>query len=207
MESKGIDGYVAAASELIPRYDAVSQSDLFSPIKRLIPNKTCRILDVGAGTGAGAAWFATHGHQVLAVEPVDAFRKAGIARHGIRNIEWLDDMLPALTATSERHEVFDLVLLSAVWHHLTAVQRKYAMPNLVRLIAPSGHLFVSVRNGPGARNRPCYDAPPQELVDLAITESLQPVLCQPAESVQSENRAAGVTWTWLVFTKGAPLRA
>lgn len=96
------------------------------------------MIDIGAGTGAAAAWFAQQAQQVLAVEPVTAFRKAGAQLHQSENIEWLDDCLPDLAATTKRREVFDLVVLSAVWHHLDATQRQRAMPNVRRLMAVGG---------------------------------------------------------------------
>ncbi len=162
------------------------------------------MIDIGAGTGAAAAWFARHGQHVLAVEPVVAFRKAGKRLHKSPNIEWLDDCAPELATTLERCEVFDLVLLSAVWHHLDSDQRQRAMPNLRALMVAGGVLVISLRHGPGAQSRACFDAPPEELAELAKAEGLQLELCQSVDSVQDANRAAGVTWTWMVFRSENP---
>jgi len=200
LERNVIEGYAEDAVELIPRFEAVSPEKLFAPVAHLLPNGPIKIADLGAGTGVAAAWFASRGQHVLAVEPVTEFRKMGKKLHKSQSIEWLDDTLPQLSQTLARGETFDLVLLSAVWHHLNADQRRCALPNLRALIAPEGLLIMSLRNGPGAPNRPCHETHPDELIDLAITEGLNLVFRQNAESVQIKNRTAGVTWTWLVFS-------
>ncbi|MCK4860421.1 MAG: class I SAM-dependent methyltransferase [Rhodobacteraceae bacterium] len=201
MEKNIIEGYTTAALELIPRFEAVSPEILFAPIAHLFPSAPAQIADIGAGTGAAAAWFANHGQQVLAVEPVADFRKAGRRLHKSKRIEWLDDALPDLPQTLARSDTFDIVLLSAVWHHLDSRQRRAAMPKLQSLIAPKGLLVISLRNGPGSPSRPCYESHPEELVSLARAENLKLTFKQEAESVQKANRSAGVTWTWLAFSK------
>ncbi len=204
MDRAVISGYEVDAHRLIPKFEAVSPSALFAPVADLLPQGPCKVIDIGAGTGAAAAWFAQSDQHVLAVEPVAAFRKAGKQLHGSPNIEWLDDCAPELATTLERREVFDLVLLSAVWHHLNTDQRRRAMPNLRALMAAGGVLAISLRDGPGAPSRACYDAPPEELAELAHAEGLLLEFCQSADSVQNDNLAAGVTWTWMVFRSENP---
>lgn len=199
MSGTVINGYVAAARELIAKYAAISPDKVFSPVAHLLPVGSGRTVDIGAGTGAGAAWFASRGQYVLAVEPVEEFRQAGMARHKSANVEWLDDALPDLPRTRERGEKFDLVMLSAVWHHLDSDQRQRAMPALAALIAPGGSLVISVRTGPGARARPVYNSSPEDLIDLANAAGLRLRFRKLADPVQPANQAAGVTFCWLVF--------
>ncbi len=201
-ENVVIKGYTAAARDLIPRYESISPDQLTAPIKHLLPTDPARIADIGAGTGVAAAWLALQGHQVLAVEPVAQFRDAGKSLHPSDNIEWLNDTLPALTKTLQRREEFDVILLSAVWHHLEKFQRQIAIPNIRELLAPRGKLIISLRDGPGAHSRPCYDASTDELIALASAQDLQPVFQQTANSIQAANQKAGVTWTWMVFSDG-----
>jgi len=204
VDSDVIKGYEAAAHKLIPKFEAVSPSALFAPVADLLPQGPCKVIDIGAGTGTAAAWFAQLGQHVLAVEPVAAFRKAGKRLHKSSNIEWLDDCAPELATTLERREVFDLVLLSAVWHHLDSDQRQRVIPNLRGLMVAGGVLVISLRHGPGVPSRVCYDAPPEELAGLAKAEGLQLEFCQSVDSVQDANRAAGVKWTWMVFRSENP---
>ena len=157
------------------------------------------MIDIGAGTGRDAAWFGTRGYHVLAVEPVAAFRNAGTALHQSSPIEWLDDSLPYLRRTLERGETFDAVMVNAVWQHMDDEQRRIALPNMKKLTARNGHLIISVRNGPGVPTRPCFATRAEDTITLARTAGLNLVFSKTTNSVQTENRAAGVTWTWLAF--------
>lgn len=95
----------------------------------LIPTSPSCILDVGAGIGTDAAAFAAMGHTVVAVEPVDALRVAGIRQHPSPRIEWLDDSQPDLAIVQSSRKEFDFVMLSAVWMHLDEHERRRAMTN------------------------------------------------------------------------------
>ncbi len=194
-----IKGYCDDAEMLIPRYEAISCSDLYAHVADLLPQEYKRVLDVEAGTGRDGAWFTSKGCQALAVEPVDAFREAGSSYHPSSQIEWLDDSLPYLTRVLARNDHFDFVMLSGVWQHLDSEQRCIAMPRLRLLMAPAGRLLISVRHGPGALTRHCFPTSAEETVALAQVNGLGVVLWQEAESIQTKNRKAGVTWTWLVF--------
>lgn len=78
-----LEGYEAAAMPaLIARFDAIPSEEIYAPVVDLMPTRPARVVDIGAGTGRDAAWFARQGHDVLAVEPVRALREAGIALHG-----------------------------------------------------------------------------------------------------------------------------
>ena len=195
------DGYATAAPELIERFEALSSACVYEPIRDLLPNTLVRVVDVGAGTGRDAAWFAGQGHQVLAVEPVSPLREAGMALHRSTSIEWLDDRLPELTRARLR-EPFDLVVLSAVWQHLGDDERRLAMESLAALTACGGTLVLSLRHGPGAPDRPINPVNPDETIRTARQHGLSVVRRIEADSMQAANQANGVRWTWLVLTKG-----
>ena len=192
--------YAAAATpELIAGYDALPPEQIYASVRDLLPTAPARIADIGAGTGRDAAWFAGQGHRVLAVEPVRAFREAGMALHGDR-IEWLDDQLPELTGLQSRGP-FDLVLLCAVWHHLDSAARARSMPVLAQATAPGGRLILSLRHDPNADGRLSFPAPPEEAIALASEAGLDLTHRAETESVHAESRARGVRWTWLVLEK------
>ncbi len=193
-------GYEDSANELIARYEAISSAREYAPLAHLLPARAGRVLDLGAGTGRDAAWFAGMGHSVLAVEPVRRFRAAGARLHPTAGIEWVDDTLPALRSVTSRGLRFDLVNVNGVWQHLDAGQRHTAMPVLRALVAPEGRLVVSVRHGPGAPSRPCFQAPAQDTIDCAVDNGFALDYAEERESIHPANRAAGVTWTWLVFS-------
>jgi SAM-dependent methyltransferase len=195
-----LEGYAEAAAELIPRYEAVSSSELYSEVAHLLPEPGRRVIDIGAGTGRDAGWLAARGCRVLAVEPVVPFREVGGTLHRSPHIEWLDDSLPALRRVLQRGETFDFTLLSAVWQHIDGNQRELAMPNLRALVARGGRLLLSVRHGPGVSTRPCFSATAEDAVELAQANGFRLVSHRSAASIQTANRQAGVTWTWLAFS-------
>ncbi len=133
MSADVVDGYAAAATpELIARYEAIPTERILAPVLDLLPPPPARVLDIGAGTGRDAAWFAARGHDVVAVEPVSALREAGLRLHRSQTIDWRDDRLPQLERTT-RTGPFDLVLLNGVWHHLDDPQRGAAIATLAAI--------------------------------------------------------------------------
>ena len=81
------------------------------------------------------------GHQVVAVEPVVAFRDRAARLHPSTRIEWVDDSLPDLAKLSGRGP-FDLVLLTAVWMHLDPEQRQRGMTRVSGLLRGGGALLL-----------------------------------------------------------------
>jgi len=125
--ANGTEGYAENAAALIQSWKRLSFFDKPRPVLELMPTEPSRILDVGAGIGVDAAALAAMGHRVVAVEPTDAFRLAGTALFASTQIEWIADALPDFGALRRRAGGFDLVLLSAVWMHLDALERRRAM--------------------------------------------------------------------------------
>jgi SAM-dependent methyltransferase len=192
-------GYAAASAELIARYVEVSPTQLYAPIADLLPSWPSRIVDIGAGTGRDAAWLASKGHDVVAVEPVAELREAGMALHKSQRMTWLNDRLPDLCALRSWKTSFDRVLLSAVWQHLDDNERCVAIRSLADLTAPGGMVIMSLRHGPGASGRRVHEVRPEDTINAAIRTGFELIRERQAESVQAANRAAGVRWTWLVL--------
>ncbi len=199
-DETAILGYEADAADLVARYDSLSTAEVLAPVADLLPSAPSRILDVGAGTGRDAAWFAELGHEVIAVEPVESFRSAGLALHPSARIEWLDDRLPDLCAVSANGLCFDFILLVGVWQHLNPTDQPTALKTLAGLLTHGGSLVISVREGPGAASRPCYPANPDQLIEEAQALGLELVCRRRTRSIQPANRLAGVYWTWLCFS-------
>ncbi len=168
----------------------------------LLPEHPARFLDIGAGTGRDAAWFAAQGHSVLAVEPTDYLRATGMELHPSPRITWLNDTLPDLQHTLARGEVFDRVIVCAVWQHLQAEERAGAMPTLARLLAPNGLLIMVLRHEPDVPRGPGGDTQREDAEKLARVSGLSLTFACEGEPVNSHNRAGGVTLTWLAFAVG-----
>ncbi|MCD2517642.1 methyltransferase domain-containing protein [Massilia sp. G4R7] len=197
----GTEGYAEAAEWLIPRFESVAFEEKYRAVLYLLPIEPGRVLDIGAGTGADAAWFAAHGHAVTAVEPVAALRKAGRELHPSSGIEWIDDSLPALARLAERTEAYDLAVMSAVWQHLDAAERAAAMAAILPLLKPGAVLVMSIRHGPPPPGHRSFDVSPEQTIGLAAAQHAHLLMAAQLPSVQAPHRDVGVTWSWLVFQK------
>ena len=60
---------------------------------------------------------------------------------------------------------------------------------------------MSLRHGPGAPGRRVFPVDPDMTIGLAQGWGLQLQRRRDAESIQPDNQAMGVTWTWLAFGK------
>lgn len=134
-----------------------------------------KVLDIGAGAGRDALWFAKHHCDVYAIEPADDLREQGkkYSQQYVDKITWLDDQLPELNSIIELGIRFDCILLSAVWMHLSPAVRKRAFRKLSNLLAPSGKLVISLRYGDFSDARKAYDVSVEELERLAQQHALQ----------------------------------
>ncbi len=196
-----LEGYAAAATpSLISRFEAFDPNELYVPVLDLLPKKPVRVADIGTGTGRDAAWFAQQGHDVLAVEPVNELREAGMALHRADKITWLDDRLPSLVNVP-MYGPFELVTLCGVWQHIDDAARQIAMVNLGRMVSVGGLLIMSLRHGPGAPGRRVFQVSPDETIEAAIRSGFLLLRQSQVDSIQPGNQAMGVRWTWLAFRK------
>ena len=202
-ELSSTSGYAEQADDLFVRYEALSAPETHAHWRHLFPAAPVRTLDIGAGTGRDAAWLASLGHSILAVEPVAAMRLRAAKLHPEPQITWLEDSLPELVNTRARGEVFGMVMMNAVWMHLTADERAIGMDRVASLLAPGGRLFMSLRHGPIPEGRRMFDVTGEETIALAAPSDLHPVSHVRRNSIMSENKARGVEWTALVFEKAS----
>jgi len=194
----GTENYAKEAPELLKRYESISFADAHRLVMHLIPTAPSRALDIGAGTGRDAAGFAALGHSVVAVEPTEELRRGAMLLHPSPMIEWLDDSLPDLAAIRARGDKFDVVMLTAVWMHLDALQRRRAMPNVAALVRNGGVVVMSLRHGPVPPGRCMFEVSAEETIARAQPLGLCCVLRREAEP---SLRQPGVTWTRMAFRK------
>ena len=198
---RGSRGYAEQAEELVARYEGIDFPAAHQAVLPILPAAPASVIDIGAGTGRDAAWLAGRGHRVVAVEPTEALRSRAIALHPTPAIEWVDDSLPALRRVVALRRRFDLVMLTAVWMHLDAQERRVAMANVAALVAPSGVLVMTLRHGPVPSGRIMFAVSAEETIALADAHGLRLSLNVHAESTQAANRDAGVSWTQLAFRR------
>ncbi len=171
----------------------LTQSCFTARCWRIFRKKPSQILDIGAGTGRDAAWLAGLGHNVLAVEPVAAFRAGGKAP------KWLDDRLPDLLKTRGLGRKFDLILLNAVFQHVCPEGRVAALRNIAGLLAKGGRIVMSLRHGPSAKTRPAFPFAAGEVEGLAAECGLVILAKCNRPTVGAANKALGVRWEFVVF--------
>lgn len=189
--------YEANSAALAARYDAVETESLLAGVLDLLPPPPAPVLDVGAGSGRDAAWFAARGHPVTAAEPAAGFR--GVIAARLPEVTLADAGLPDLAGIDGG---FGLILVNAVWHHLDAVARQSALHRLAALLRPSGRVLLSLRQGPVPAGQPVYRADPQGEIVRASDAGLFLVRSVATPAHDPTTAAAGITWVWLVLEKG-----
>ncbi|MFI9319104.1 class I SAM-dependent methyltransferase [Kitasatospora aureofaciens] len=195
----GTAGYGEAAEQLAVQYESVAFTEVHHSLLHLYPAAPAAVLDVGAGTGRDAAALAALGHRVVAAEPTPELRAVGRRLHPDADIRWVADALPALPRLSAEGKRFDLILLTAVWMHLTPAEGPPAMDALGRLLAPGARLALTLRHGPVPPGRRMFDLPPEHTIALARDRGLR--LLHRGARPDLHGRE-GVSWTELVFGRG-----
>lgn len=192
-----IEAYEGESGRLLAnRYETVNPEELFSPIMDLLPSQPAAILDVGAGSGRDAAWFAELGYSVLAVEPEATMRSFGVERHKDSQFEWLDDSLPGLKEVYRIGTAFDAIFVSAVWMHVPPNTRNQAFRKLAGLLKPGGKLFISLRMGRVDQSRSMHPVSSEEIISLAQKNGMSVVYQQSRPDVWGRTE---LLWEQLVL--------
>ena len=186
-------GYAADAARLKALYEAIDVEALYAPVWRFSPQPGERVLDVGAGTGRDAAYWAARGCSVAAVDPVAALWAQN-------DLICRIDTLPDLQSLTGRDKQFDVITVVAVLHHLAPPQQIASLTRLAQLMAPGGRLLLSLRHGPAHAARPGFGIDVDSLRRCGRDLGLRAALQLNTPSLQPENLSAGVHWTWLVLT-------
>ena len=74
--------YDQNVSDVSRRYESVPAETVHGWLVDLLPSAPALVLDVGAGTGRDAAWLASRGLEVTAVEPSGAMRTTAPTESG-----------------------------------------------------------------------------------------------------------------------------
>jgi SAM-dependent methyltransferase len=194
----GTHGYDEEAAQCVDRYEGIAPEAVHAPVLHLIRDGPCRTLDIGAGTGRDAAWLAGKGHTVLAVEPTAEMREVGMRLHPSPNIEWLDDGLPDLTSIGDRGP-FDLLMLTAMWMHVSDNDRRRAMPRLAALGKPGAVMAMLLRHG-SADGQHIFETPVKETIGLAEAAGFD-LLVNTRKDPSRPDGDPRVTWTSLAFRR------
>ena len=191
-----IPHYDQNAEQLVSQYESLTFEHVHPALLDLLPAPGATILDVGAGSGRDAAWFAAKGYDVVAIEPSEAMRSLARQRHPSPRIHWIADSLPDLAQVRRLGLTFDLILLSAVWMHVPPTSRQRALRKLATLLSPNGRIAISLRIGPPDTNRAMYAVTLPELTAMAQQFGLR--LVRTDDSPDKLGRP-GIAWTTAVL--------
>ena len=197
MTTDTIGPYDRGFREFTEAYEAFGFADIHRDALPFLPRAPGLVLDVGAGSGRDAAWFAEQGWDVLAVEPAASLRAEAARLHGSPRIRWLDDRLPALAAVHRLGLAFDLVWLSGVWMHVAPEDRRRAMRKLATLLKPGGRMCLTLRHGPPPEGRPMWPVDAHEVERLGLEFGL--ALRVATERRDDLQGRGGVRWQTVIL--------
>ncbi|MCW8329846.1 methyltransferase domain-containing protein [Photobacterium sp. SDRW27] len=200
--NQNINFYHQNALNLADSYQQLTFGDVHASWKPYWPvsgdqQHPVRVLDVGAGSGRDAKWFAEHGCDVFAVEPAESLRRLGQQHTEDLEVSWLDDMLPELKKVIDLGIRFDLILVSAVWMHIAKSERKRAFRKLANLLAANGKLVISLRHGSFSDGRTSHGVSVEELEQFAKDHALH--VCHKSERYADAMGRDDVQWQTVVF--------
>ena len=141
-----VNYYSENAPTLASRYNSLNPESLHGSWSSFIPENPGIALDIGAGSGRDANWLADKGWDVIAVEPCKEFREQA-QQNSHPNVIWQYDELPELKSLRTAGHRFNLILLSAVWMHVSPNRRERAFRIISELLAPGGILVFTLRYG------------------------------------------------------------
>lgn len=202
-----IDYYHRHAKVLATCYQQVSprtvHGDWLALLEHWLTKSPRLMLDVGAGSGRDAAFLAAlhPAHRVVAVEPCEELARIGTSYSAKHSVTWRNASLPALTGVDGS---FALILLSAVWMHLSPEVRPQALIRLRELFAPDGYLVISLRlviSEEDQRERAMYAVSAEELCQLAAVHEM-PVLFT---STAKGDALLRLDLLWQTLILGGPL--
>ena len=137
--------------------NVVRQEIIARQLRKHLPGRRCRVLDVGAGQGTQSLRLAQAGHHVLAVEPDPEMRaqlRTTLHTHPANVGELVTVVAGSVgdLGSSVAADGFDVVLCLGVLMYLP--ESRSAITELASYVAPGGLLCVAVRTPVSAVWRP-----------------------------------------------------
>jgi len=164
-KNNNITFYSENSALLFSQYQSISFENVHSSWVQTIDFKQCNtLLDIGAGSGRDALALNSQKLCVTAIEPSDDLRALGKEFTG-EDVSWLDDSLPLLTKL--RDKTFDIILISAVWMHLSPQEQSQSLQTVSSLLNDRGYLIITLRHGDFSDARTAFKMD----ADRTITEA------------------------------------
>jgi cyclopropane fatty-acyl-phospholipid synthase-like methyltransferase len=147
--SKVIQYFNDNAEKLSAQYNSLDRAKVHADLIDLLPPaKKLRMLDIGAGSGADAAFFAALGHEVVAAEPAINLRDIANKTFKNKRIEWNGDTLPGLKSTTASGKKFDVIYAIGTLQYLNKKDRTKALKKIAALLNDGGLLEIQYPTPP-----------------------------------------------------------
>lgn len=192
--------YSQNIDSLVSQYDGVSFESVHSDWLKFLPTNGTA-LDIGAGSGRDARYLSERGLKVHAVEPATSLMLAAKRNSSEHDITWYQDGLPNLNQVKALDLPFDLILLSAVWMHLSFEERSLSMKTMASLLSAGGRLVVTLRHGEFNDGRTAFPVRADEVCQLGEQSGLSVVL--KTDLTDDQLGRSDVVWQTVVLSKNA----
>lgn len=193
------DFYDKNSKELFGCYNSLTFESIFFDVMEYFPESLATILDVGAGSGRDSAALAAKGHKVFSVEPSQKMMKLASDYYTSPNIIWINDSLPLMSEVIKLNQKFDLILVSAVWMHLSEAEQDKSLETLCSLLSRSGRMIITLRLGPPEIERNIKTVSTEHLINSAEILGLNVDYISPIND-DSLNRPQ-IKWQKIVVSK------
>lgn len=202
MMAQTLQFYKKNYEQLSQQYDSVSFKIVHQDWLACLPPEDALIVDIGAGSGRDVFWLAENGYKVVAVDPViefyEQFKRKNQENSYAHQIEWLIDSLPDLPKLATYKNQVSVILLSAVWMHLTTQQRINSFQTFSTLNNQHGLLVITLRHGLSPDERLMYPVSIAEIEDLASDYHYQ---IKTIKQSDDQLERAEVFWETIVLEK------
>lgn len=193
-----IEYYSTYADRFYQKYEKLQSNEINALWADLIPQRKCRVLDIGAGSGRDATWLAQKGFDVIAVEPADGLRELAKNQYDKQAIRWVNDRLPELHHVKNLRLEFELILMNAVWMHIAPEYREEAFYTVSVLLRTGGVLIMTLRTGPCYDDRAMHPVYSRELIRYAKARRLECIFDIQRDDLFGRTE---VSWKTIAFKK------
>jgi SAM-dependent methyltransferase len=186
--------YSENSALLFSQYQSISFENVHNSWIKVIDFNECKTaLDVGAGSGRDALALKRERLCVTAIEPSDDLMELGKAFTG-DEVTWIGDTLPKLEKL--KGESFDIILISAVWMHLSPQEQTQSLQTIHSLLNDNGYLIITLRHGDFSDARTAFEMDVNRTINEAKQLGLSLILSKHEGDKLSRDN---VSWHTLCF--------